>query len=271
MKFPYPLTLFIYPFLLLFITFGIQAQNDVILKTDGSEMVGNIKAIEDKDITFVYKNETIEYKVPKVQIAKITFSSGRVEFYNESTELKDHHNKVAVLPFAFIKDMGSGDDVMSKQIQQKAYTIFKAKSGQLEFQDPMTTNRLLSKAGIGNDNSQEYSMGEICEILGVEYLIQGTVSISDKGQTNTNVSTTTVKSKGTGQGKIGTIPSGKATANTIGVGSSTETYSTSISMNIYNDKGENLFSKDHESFWNTQDAYEITLNWLAKRTPFYQK
>ena len=53
--------------------------------------------------------------------------------------------------------------------------------------------------------------------------------------------------------------------------STTQNYKTTITMSIYNDKGDNIFSKDHESFWETEDAYKITLNFLAKRTPIYTK
>jgi len=42
-------------------------------------------------------------------------------------------------------------------------------------------------------------------------------------------------------------------------------------MNVYNDKGDNIFNKDHESFWQTNDAYKITLKFLTKRTPLCTK
>ena len=188
--------LFLFCFLLLSIV--IQAQNDVILKTDGSEMVGQVTAIEENDVKFTYKNETISYTVAKNKISKITFSSGRVEFYNKSSNLGDHHNKVAILPFAFIKNQDDGSVAMSKNIQQESFSIFNAKRGNLTFQDVLTTNRLLSKAGIGANDEQNYSMGELCDILGVEYVIQGLVSIeassiSSYSSTNTNIKTNNKK------------------------------------------------------------------------------
>lgn len=267
-------------FFLLFSTGLVQAQNDIILKTDGSEMIGKISEIENDDVKFTYQNETVQYTVPKKDIAKVTFSSGRIEFFNNPSpkntvgKLEDHHNKVAILPFSYVKDQGDGGAAMSKKIQQETYSIFNKKKGNLQYQDPNTTNALLIKAGITGENEEGYTMGEICDILGVEYVVQGIVSIQKTGQTS--YSSTSSKSKGKEQekssshGLIGEILS-TASSSSNTYGSTTEEFSTSITMNIYNDKGENIYSKDHSSFWNTEDAYKITLNFLAKRTPIYTK
>jgi len=42
-------------------------------------------------------------------------------------------------------------------------------------------------------------------------------------------------------------------------------------MNIYTDKDTNIFTKDHSSFWSSNDAYKTTLQYLLKRTPLYKK
>lgn len=252
----------------------MYAQNDIILKTDGTEMIGKINAIEDIDVKFTYQNETIEYTVLKNKISKITFSSGRVEFFNESSELKDHHNKVAILPFAFIKNQNDGSSAMSKKIQQETYSVFNSHKGILTFQDVMTTNRLLSKSGIGKNDEQNYSMGEICDILGVEYVIQGLVSIESTSQssyssTNVNIQTNDKKPAKTFVGKLFDDSGTNVKSGTYS--STTQNYTTTITLSIYNDKGDNIFSKDHESFWQSEDAYKVTLNFLAKRTPIYTK
>lgn len=252
----------------------VQAQNDTIFKTDGTEMVGKVLSIDDTDINFTYKSETIKYKVQKYKISKIIFASGRVEFYNDPSELKGHHNKVAILPFTFIKNQNDGSDAMSKMIQQETYSIFNAKRGDLTFQDVMTTNRLLSQAGIGDKDVQNYSMNDICYILGVEYAIEGLVSVvatsqSSYSDTSVNVKTNNKKPAKTFVGKLLDDSGTNVTSDTYN--STSQNYSTTITMNIYNDQGDNIFSKDHQSFWQTEDAYKITLNYLAKRTPFYTK
>lgn len=261
-------------FLFIFSSAFLQAQNDIILKIDGTEMIGKVNAIEEADIKFTYQNETIDYTVPKNKISKITFASGRVEFYNQSSNLKDHHNKVAILPFAFIKNQDDGSIAMSKKIQQETFTVFNSHKGMLTFQDIMTTNRLLSKAGIGANDEQNYSMGELCDILGVEYVIQGLVAVEATSQSsysssNTNIQTNNKKPAKTFVGKL--FDDSGTNVKSGSYSSTTQNYTTTITMNIFNDKGDTIFTKDHESFWETEDAYKITLTYLAKRTPLYTK
>ncbi|MGB3591339.1 MAG: hypothetical protein WBA16_06585 [Nonlabens sp.] len=260
--------------ILIGITLSATAQNDVVLKTDGEELIGKVTSINKVDIDFIYQNETLQYQVPKTKISKITFASGRVQFFNNSTSLKDHHNKVAILPFALIKNQQEGSNAMSQKIQQETYSVYQNHNGILKFQDPMTTNRLLRQAGIGTNDRQNYAMGELCNILGVEYLVQGLVSIEETGSSTYSSSTTNVKTSNRKPVKtfVGKLFDNSGTnVSTGGATSSSKTYSTSITMNVFNDKGENLFSKDHNSFWQTSDAYKVTLKYLAKRTPLYTK
>jgi hypothetical protein len=51
----------------------------------------------------------------------------------------------------------------------------------------------------------------------------------------------------------------------------TETFKTSVTMNVFNDKGSSLFSQSHDAFFNTESAYRSTLQYLLKRTPLYKK
>lgn len=258
--------------------------NDIILKTDGEEMIGSVKAISDEMVDFVYQNETIDYKVKTTDIVKITFASGRIQFLNDfdtnkkpDASLADHHNKVAILPFGFIKDQSDGSDAMSTKIQEESYTVFVKYSGGLQFQEPRNTNALLIKAGVQNNNIQGFTMGEICDILGVEFVIQGTVTVQKTSQMNVGTTSTSTKKNGSAyinkDGElIGNIwGNGKSKSTTVGVSSNIQNYSSSIQVNIYNDKGNSIFSRDHASFWNSQDAYKITLKYLAKKSPFYKK
>ncbi len=265
---------------LLFIN-SIQAQNDVILKINGDEMQGKVIKINPTDLQFIYQNETVEYTVAKSDIVKITFASGRVEFLNKiennsKSKLEDHHNKVAVLPFGYIKDQETSNPEMQKKIQSETYSIFKNKAVSLKFQDPATTNVLLSKAGINNNNIDGFTMGEISNILSVEYLVQGLVSVEKTSVTSYSNTTSSSKgnkahvdNKGSIIGDIWNTDKRKTNSSTFG--SETQNYATNITMNIYTDKGDNIFTKDHQSFWQTQEAYKITLDFLARRTPLFKK
>lgn len=275
---------FTYLFVLLFFTIQIHSQNDIILKVNGEEMEGKVQKINSNDLQFIYQNETVEYTVLKSDIMKITFASGRVEFFNKSekksnSKLEDHHNKVAILPFGYIKDQETSNPTMQKKIQMETYGIFKKKSISLKFQDPLTTNALLAKAGITNNNLEGYTMGEIANILSVEYIVQGLVSIEKTSVSSYSNTTTNSKSKKANKAHvdkkghiIGDIwNTDKRKTNSSTFGSKIQNYATNITMNIYTDKGDNLFNKDHQSFWNTQDAYKITLTYLAKRTPIFKR
>ncbi len=262
----------------IFSTLIVSAQNDVILKTNGDEMEGKVIKMNKTDLQFVYKGESIEYTVDKADIEKITFASGRIEFFNKkegspaNPNLGNHHNKVAILPFGYIKDQETSNPTMTKKIQQETYTIFKRYAVSLTYQDPYTTNALLAKAGINNNNIEGYTMGEICNILGVEYVVQGLVSIERTNVTSYNNTYSTHKSDGASKNKaVGDVWNTKSSSNHSSMSSSTQNYSTNITMNVFNDKGDNIFTKEHSSFWQTQDAYQITLNFLAKRTPLYKK
>ena len=256
---------------------------DIILKTNGEEMVGHVNAINARTIEFNYKNETLAYKVDKIDIAKITFASGRVQFFNSTQAdgskaiVENHHNKVAVLPFAYIKNERDGSNSVSNRIQDETYTLFKNHNTNLQYQDPRTTNALLIKAGVTNNNIAGYTMGEICQILGVEYVIQGTVSVQKTSKSTYGGTASTTKQSGNARvdkngNLIGNIfGDGKSKTYNANTSSTIQNYGTSMVMNIYNDRGDNLFSQEHESFWNTEDAYKITLKYLAKRTPFYKK
>lgn len=273
---------------LLFIGINSIAQNyDIILKTNGEEMEGNVKEIQEESLSFIYKNETIEYSVKQIDIVKITFASGRVQFFNKfdqpgnpsNANLEDHHNKVAVLPFAYIKDQSEGDPVMTNKIQSETFALLSKHRGGLTYQSTNDTNALLIKAGVTNNNIQGYTMGEICTILGVEYVIQGMVSVEKTTQQNINTYSETSKNKGNNKAYIdknghligNPLSNGKSQSYGTSISTNTQNYATSMTMNVFNDKGDNIYSQDHTSFWNTQDAYKITLKYLAKRMPLYKK
>lgn len=259
---------------------------DIILKTNGDEMEGNVSEINDDDIKFVYKNESITYKISKSDIVKITFGSGRVEFFNKLAtqgnaskfNLEDHHNKVAVLPFGYIKDQSDGSQAMSNKIQNETFSVFNKHKVGLSYQNTSTTNALLIKAGVRNNNIQGYTMGEICHILGVEYVIQGVVSVEKTTQNSITTGSSTTKKKNNNayvnrNGQIiGNIfGGGKKKTTSTSISTNIQNYATSMTINIYNDRGDTIFSQDHTAFWNTQDAYKITLKYLAKRTPLFKK
>lgn len=254
-----------------------EKKYDVVLKLDGEEHVGTVTEMDDNIIKFVHQGETLGYTFKKADIMKITFASGRIEIINDAPDviegnstpgsgLESYHNIIAVLPFSYIVDKRSAGDDMSYKVQSECFSFLKNHVGELTIQDPVTTNALMIKAGINQENIRGYTMGEICNILGVEFLITGTItqnetSVSNYSGTNTNAKSDKNK-KNTGN---------IFSAYSSSYSSSTQNYQTAMTMNIYTNKNTNIYSKDHTSFWPTSDAYKITLQYMLKRTPIYKK
>ncbi|QEC45762.1 hypothetical protein [Pseudobacter ginsenosidimutans] len=277
------LTLLIALILMGMITYAQQpAKNDVILKTNGDELAGKVQSINDSAIVFSYAGETLTYSIKKTEILKITYASGRIEFFNRNAgqpsgssagqqqkpaanpNLESHHNKVAFLPFTFVKDGQAADDAVGDQVQQEAYNFLSKHAGMFTILDPRTTNALLIKAGITDQNIKGYTMEDLCNILGVEYVISGVV--------NQNKTTQTVTSNTYGQVKTKDDDDKKDKKyNSSTYGTAQQNYQTSLDLGIYNDKGVTVYSQQRNSFWNTQDAYKNTLEYLLKRTPLYTK
>ncbi|MNK05050.1 hypothetical protein D3C87_229250 [compost metagenome] len=253
-------------------------KNDIVLKTSGEELTGKVQEIGDTDIKFVYSGETLVYQIKKSDIAKITFSSGRVEIFNSpkpssgkadsisKSGLESHQNKIAILPFSYLMNKQDAGQEMTYKVQNEVYSIMNAHSGYMTVQPTQTTNALLLKAGITGANVRSFTMGEICNILGVEYVIQGTIT-QDLTSVSSNSSGSTSVNAKTNQNNNRTV----GTVNGYSSSYTTQNYSTNVTMNIYTDKGETIFSQDHQSFWSSDDAYKVTLNYLLKRTPIYQK
>jgi hypothetical protein len=170
------------------------------------------------------------------------------------------------MPFVYLIDKRAADEEVRIKVQQECYTILRNHSAGLTIQDPMTTNALLIKAGITSENFRGYTPVEICNILGVEYVVMGRVNQDKAAVTNSQYS----NSKAT-SGTNNKSGNNFWNRSTSGSSTSTTSYQTSMTMNIYTDKGENIFSQDHRAFFDSNDAYKLTLNYLLKRTPIYRK
>lgn len=274
------LSLFIFAFFALQAWAQKDAKSDVILKTNGDELTGKVTEIADSDIKFIYAGETLVYTIKKSDILKITFSSGRIEFFNRPSEKKDdagtqqtqtpapglddHRNKVAILPFKFIADKQSTGDDMGYEVQTECYTFLGKHAGELTILDPRTTNALLIKAGATEDKIRGFTMSELCGILGVEYVIDGTITQNKTSVYSSQSQNYKVTDKSKDDKKNANV-SGYSSAST------TQNYQTNIALNIYTDADRNIFNENRQSFWQTADAYKNALQYLLKRCPLYRK
>ncbi|WP_343702312.1 hypothetical protein [Chitinophaga sp.] len=248
--------------------------NDVILKMNGEELTGKVVKINDGDLDFVYANETLVYNIKKADIMKITFGSGRIEVFNKPPQssagnqpaqggpgLEEHHNKVAVLPFAFVRDGQVADESVGEEVQNECYSYMSKHAGVFTILNPRTTNAMLIKAGVTKENIKGYTMEDLCGILGVEYVVNGLVTMNKTTQT-------TYQSN---SGSSSKTDDKDRRYNSSSYGTATQNYQTKLNLAVYNDKGDSVYEQDRTSFWNTQDAYKSTLEYLLKRSPLYAK
>lgn len=268
--------------LLLSISTFAQTPVDVILKVNGDEMKGKITKITDTDLTFIYSGETLEYTVKKSDILKITHSSGRVEIINQPplpSDIRkndqivmkgtpaDHHNRIAVLPFHYLMENQPGADEIGLSAQQDTYAFLSQHSAGYTLIDPRTTNALLAKGGVTKDNITGFTMNELCNILGVEYIIDGTVKQNKASQTSYSSDNSNTNVKRNGNDKVTKV-------NTYGstYSNAEQRYDVSVSLNIYNDNNANIYNQSHRAFFsNTDGGFSSPLQYLLKRCPLYRK
>lgn len=262
--------------------YGQAAQkHDLIVKTSGEQLTGDVLEVSDSTVRFSYTGEKVVYTLRKSDIEKITFASGRTEHFapaassatgagqsgnSAPSAAQDRRNKVAILPFAFIRDGQSGPPELSEEIQNECYAMLSKHSGVYTVVSPRSTNVLLAKAGITRANVMNYSMAEIGQILGVEYVIDGMVTQNRTNQTSYGSSTYNDRSKGN---KDSDKRSGSGSSSSYST--TTQNYQTVMDLKIYNDKSEVVYSQNRKAFWNTQDAYKNTMEYLIKRSPLYTK
>jgi hypothetical protein len=256
---------------------GAQKFDSVYMK-NGDVNVGSITAMNDESVNFTYKGETLGYTFKKNDIIKIVFASGRVQNINTAAAPAntsttatagnnvDHHNKVAVLPFNYINPNQEPNTEMGYKVQEECYTIISNKAATLTIQDPSTTNALLGKAGVTFENARNFTMAELCNILGVEYVVRGIITANATSTTSSGNASYSSKS-GSGSDKSGSAS--KSNGNVYASSSTQQNYQTSVLMEIYTDEGKKVYGQDRTSFWQTVDAYKTTLQYLLKKSPIY--
>lgn len=266
-------------------TFAQTSNNekaDIILKVNGDEMKGKITKITDTDLTFIYSGETLEYTIKKSDILKITHSSGRVETINQPplpSDIRkndqivmkgtpaDHHNRIAVLPFHYLIENQPGADEIGLSAQQDTYSFLSQHSAGYTLIDPRTTNALLAKGGVTKENITGFTMNELCNILGVEYIIDGTVKQNKASQTSYTSDNSNTNVKRNANDKVTKVNSYGSTFS-----NAEQRYDVSVSLNIYNDNNANIYNQSHKAFFsNTDGGFGSPLQYLLKRCPLYRK
>ncbi|MDQ8013204.1 MAG: hypothetical protein REI96_12195 [Flavobacterium nitrogenifigens] len=258
------------------------AKEDVIIKTNGEEIKGKIIKISDEALQFVFSGESLEYTIKKSEILRIVHSSGRVEILaqtaqtapetqNQNSSISasqaDHHNKIAVLPFGFLVDQQPGSEEIGYKAQEDTYAFLMQHSAGYTVLDTHTTNSLLIKNGITRDKMRGFTMKEICDVLGVEYLVDGTITQNKAAMTTSSSGYSDTNVKRNGNDKVKNV-------NNYGTNNSytMQRYDVSVSLAIYMDTNASIYNQSHKAFLTSTDAsYNSPLEYLIKRCPLYRK
>ena len=170
-------------------------------------------------------------------------------------------NKVAILPILFIADGNTERiDEMRYRLQNIAYLYLKAEAMELKFQSPAETNALLLRHGVTESNFREFTPKELANMLQVEYVLTGMVTQEIAGESTSGVSNRRVS--GNWERKRSVQVQHSHTKQQL---------STHIDLDIYNDKGEQIFSKSRRSILSETDAYKYGIHYLLKRSPLYKR
>ncbi|WP_343854559.1 hypothetical protein [Algoriphagus jejuensis] len=136
---------------------------------------------------------------------------------------------------------------MSKLVQSSTANFVRNEYRAITLQDPITTNAILGKNNIGHSNISNFAPEELAKILGVEFVIYGMLSITNKGASTYGGARTSYKAKDSGNSTKGNIFTSSSSTTTID-------YDTTVDFRMFNDRGVNLYAQSRHVFGTNMDA-----------------
>ncbi|AFD09191.1 hypothetical protein [Solitalea canadensis] len=237
--------------------------SDTLKFNSGKINVGNISDITRDNVYFSPKGENTSYVYHKEEIAQVIFGNGRIEYYSKPRETSSAStkeiikNSVAILPFIFNSE-GFANDNIPFDAQDAFHRKISEKSGTYVYQDVYETNILLKRSGI-DVSVRNYTPSELCKILGVEWIVLGSV-------TRAKVSNT-IKEDYSRKTDTSSLEKEKTEKYTQ---TNEDNFNSTVTIKVYNAKGEKSFDQNWLSFYPTYNAYLSGIDYLAKRTPLYK-
>ncbi|MEO9891711.1 hypothetical protein [Aurantibacter sp.] len=260
------------------IVFQANGQNasDQIYLGNGEIVEATVKKVEPNTITFSYLGENLENIVEKTEVLKIVFKSGREQAFNTSISSKGvvsadfeyppmKSNEGAILPFEFVFD-GAVAPEEGFEAQEFYYNnlMRKPERNTIAYQDPEVTRKRLRNAGITEANHmRDYEMEEIAKIVGAGIMVTGKITVDYRSTTSSSSGSTTTKV----DAKKKRVKSYSSDYST-----SMDEFNTKVLFRIYDKGGNKIVDVKRVPFLaTTRDNYVTALNYLMKRTPYYQK
>lgn len=253
-----------------------QKEADQLVMIDGESRSVTVKKVEPNTITYSFVGEELENVVEKANVAKIIFKNGREQAFSEAkaeTGIRDadfeypnmKENEGAILPFEFFFDGApSPEDGFEAQEFYYDNLMRKPERNTIPYQDAETTQRRLRAAGIVEAaDMRNYNMSEIAKIVGAGILVTGKIAVDYRSTTTTTTGSTTTKVD-TKKKKV------KSYSNDYNT--SSDEFDTKVDFKIYDLNGDKIVDQSRRPFLaSTRNNYITTLNYLMKRTPYYQK
>lgn len=258
--------------------FSLNAQNaaDQIFMTNGESVAAKVKKVSPNTITYTYVGEDLENTVDKEDVAKIIFKSGREQLFtaassNATTRSADFEyppmkaNEGAVLPFEFVFD-GNAAPEEGIEVQEFYYNnlMRRPERNTISYQDAEITLRRLRTAGITQANDmRDYDMAEIARIVGVGIMVTGKITVDYRSTTSSSLGSTTTKVD---------IKKKRVKSYSSDYSTSTDEFDTKVLFRIYDKNGNKMVDIKRIPFMSTtRNGYVTALNYLMKRTSYYQK
>jgi hypothetical protein len=121
---------------------------------------------------------------------------------------------------------------------------------------------------VNESNIREFTPKELAGILQVEYVLMGIVTQDFVGEATVSHSNRRdYDRRNDHRGRYRETER----RETNRVSRTTQQLSTNIDLDVYNDKGENIYSKSRRSILSDVDAYKAGIHYLLKRSPLYKR
>ncbi|MGB8192393.1 MAG: hypothetical protein WCF67_10765, partial [Chitinophagaceae bacterium] len=154
-------------------------------------------------------------------------------------------NKVAVIPVTYIADGNDYRiDEMRFFLQDIVISYMSNSASELKFIDAVTVNAILLRNGINETNIRQYTPKELAAVLQVEYIVMGSVLQSAGSVVTTdrnhNTSRQTIEHYSRDAKVI-------RRNNSHGTSVTRQNIETQVSLSIYNEAGERIYTKSRQS------------------------
>lgn len=169
---------------------------------------------------------------------------------------------LAILPFTFADD-GHISEQLGKEAQQFLiqYILKKQKHFTVDPKNARDINVMLKKAGITIETLDDFTTGEIAEILDTDYVLLGSIDRTFEGSSSLT----------TGFGSVNQKDWNKTNVYGSSVNSTAKKYHATVYISIFKKDGNVIYDKSKENVFidDTSDSWKNSIIWQVRHFPLY--